>query len=137
MKRFSEMEEQGESYATVDSETSESDSDDEVFHEEELVVISSTDKINMLQWSEHLEENWDRLIKESTRLLVLAGVHGREDGEPCWKGAPPWSGDENGRRPIGGRPNGIIGIIIGPDPGAPWPRFASDWMPSGSPEGCR
>ena len=81
MKRFSEMEEQGESYTTVDSETSESDSDDEVFHEEELVVISSTDKINMLQWSEHLEENWDRLIKESTRLLVLAGVHGREDGE--------------------------------------------------------
>ena len=75
------MEEQGESYATVDSETSESDSDDEVFHEEELVVISSTDKINMLQWSEHLEENWERLTKESTRLLVLAGVHGREDGE--------------------------------------------------------
>ena len=64
-------------------------------------------------------------------------LDGREDGDPCWKGAPPWSGDENGRRPIGGRPNGIIGIIIGPDPGAPWPRFASDWMPSGSPEGCR
>ena len=35
----------------------------------------------MLQWSEHLEENWSRLMKENTRLLVLAGVHGKKDGE--------------------------------------------------------
>ena len=66
------------------SENSDSDSDDEepvVFHDEHLVIISSNEEINMLQWSEHLAENWDRLMKENTRLLVLAGVHGKEDGE--------------------------------------------------------
>ena len=26
-------------------------------------------------------KNWDRLMKENMRLLVLAGVHGKEDGE--------------------------------------------------------
>ena len=66
------------------SENSDSDSDDEepvVFYDEHLVIISSNEDINMLQWSEHLAENWDRLMKENTRLLVLAGVHGKEDGE--------------------------------------------------------
>ena len=84
MKRFSEMEEQGESYTTVDSETSESDSDDEVFHEEELVVISSTDKINMLQWSEHLEENWDRLVYKGEYTLVGADWGPWEGGRGAW-----------------------------------------------------
>ena len=67
-----------------DSDSTESDSEDEepkVFQEENLVIISSKEPINMLQWSEHLEENWSRLMKENTRLLVLAGVHGKEDGE--------------------------------------------------------
>ena len=65
------------------SETSDSDSDDEppkVFHEENLVIISSNEKINMMRWRSHLKENWERLMKENTRLLVLAGVHGKEDG---------------------------------------------------------
>ena len=65
------------------SETSDSDSEDEppkVFHEENLVIISSNEKINMMRGRSHLKENWERLMKENTRLLVLAGVHGKEDG---------------------------------------------------------
>ena len=42
---------------------------------------------------------------------------GREEGEPCPKGNPTWSFEEKGKRPMGGKPNGIIGIIIGPEPG--------------------
>ena len=60
-----------------------SDSDDEppkVFHEENLVIISSNERINMMRWRSHLKKNWERLMKENTRLLVLAGVHGKEDG---------------------------------------------------------
>ena len=67
-----------------DSETTDSDTEDEeanIFQDENLVIISSNERINMLQWGEHLEENWDRLMKENTRLLVLAGVHGKEDGK--------------------------------------------------------
>ena len=76
MKNSDEVEEQ------VDSETSDSDSDDEpkVFHEENLVIISSKEKISMNRWRIHLKKNWGRLMKENTRLLVLAGVHGKEDG---------------------------------------------------------
>ena len=67
----------------TDSETSDSNSDDEppkVFHEESLVIVSSNEKISMMKWRGHLKENWERLMKENTRLLVLAGVHGKEDG---------------------------------------------------------
>ena len=67
-----------------ESDTSESDSDSEsepeVFHNEKLVIISSNEKISMFTWSVYLRKNWDRLMKENTRLLVLAGVHGNMDG---------------------------------------------------------
>ena len=67
-----------------ESDTSESDSDSEsepeVFHNEKLVIISSNEKISMFTWSVYLSKNWDRLMKENTRLLVLAGVHGNMDG---------------------------------------------------------
>ena len=65
-----------------DCDTTDSDSEDgeaKAFHEEDLVIISSDKPINMLEWGEHIEENWDRLMK-NTRLLVLAGIHGKEDG---------------------------------------------------------
>ena len=52
----------------------------EAFAEENFVVISSTIPITMRKWRLHLEKNWDKLMKENTRLLVLAGVHGDEDG---------------------------------------------------------
>ena len=66
----------------VDSDTSDSDSDEEpkIFHEENLVIISSNEKISMNRWRIHLKNNWERLMKENTRLLVLAGVHGEKDG---------------------------------------------------------
>ena len=65
-----------------DSDTSDSDweSEPEVFHNEKLVIISSNEKISMFTWSIYLRKNWDRLMKENTRLLVLAGVHGNMDG---------------------------------------------------------
>ena len=44
------------------------------------VVISSTKMINMMQWRKYLASHWDRLMPENTRLLVLAGIHGQEDG---------------------------------------------------------
>ena len=66
------------------SSCSDSDSDiesePEIFHDENLVIISSSEKINMMQWKDYVHDNWDRLIRENSRLLVLAGVHGGEDG---------------------------------------------------------
>ena len=64
----------------VDSDISDSDEEPKVFHEENLVIISSSEKISMNKWRIHLKNNWERLMMENTRLLVLAGVHGKEDG---------------------------------------------------------
>ena len=44
------------------------------------MIVSSNEKISMMKWRGHLKENWERLMKENTRLLVLAGVHGKKDG---------------------------------------------------------
>ena len=44
------------------------------------------------------------------------GVAGRM-GSRARNRNPPWSFEEKGKRPMGGKPNGIIGIIIGPEPG--------------------
>ena len=54
-----------------EEETSDSDSDEEpkVFHEENLVIISSNEKISMNRWRIHLKNNWERLMKENTQLL--------------------------------------------------------------------
>ena len=62
-----------------DSE-SDSDIEPETFHHENLVIITSTMEINMMQWKMYIEENWERLMTENTRLLILAGVHGRQSG---------------------------------------------------------
>ena len=51
-----------------------------LFAEEKRVIISSKDRISMRQWRTHLMSNWERLMPENTRLLVLAGIHGQEDG---------------------------------------------------------
>ena len=60
------------------SSCSDSDSDvesePEIFHDENLVIISSSEKINMMQWKDYVHDNWDRLIKENSRLLVLASM---------------------------------------------------------------
>ena len=48
-----------------DLETTDSDSDDEppkVFHEENLVIISSNEKISMVKWRGHLKNNWEKLM---------------------------------------------------------------------------
>ena len=74
------MKDRDEAVNQVDSETSDSEDEPKVFHEENLVIISSSEKISMMRWMYHLKNNWGRLMKENTRLLVLAGVHGKEDG---------------------------------------------------------
>jgi DNA replication protein DnaC len=50
------------------------------FAVEKLVIISSKEEINMSQWRRYLKDNWERLMPARTRLLVLAGIHGCEDG---------------------------------------------------------
>ena len=71
------MKDRDEAVNQVDSETSDSEDEPKVFHEENLVIISSSEKISMMRWMYHLKNNWGRLMKENTRLLVLAGVHGK------------------------------------------------------------
>ena len=65
----SEEEELGGVENQVDSETSDSDSDEEpkVFHEEDLVIISSNEKISMTKWRSDLKHDWERLMKEKEK----------------------------------------------------------------------
>ena len=51
------------------------------FATENLVIISSKFPIQMIQWRAHLNSQWEQVMKENTRLLVVAGTHGREDGQ--------------------------------------------------------
>ena len=47
---------------------------------EKYVIISASDRITMRQWRTHLASDWEKLMPENTRLLMLAGIHGQEDG---------------------------------------------------------
>ena len=51
------------------------------FATENLVIITSKRPIQMIQWRAHLAAQWKEVMKENTRLLVVAGTHGREDGQ--------------------------------------------------------
>ena len=47
----------------------------------DLVIISFDDPIEMVKWRMHLVKNWTKHMKENTKLLVLTGVHGHQDGK--------------------------------------------------------
>jgi hypothetical protein len=53
---------------------------DSRFAVEKFVIISSKTRMDMLQWRRYLVANWARLMPARTRLLVLAGIHGCQDG---------------------------------------------------------
>ena len=46
------------------------------FATENLVIISSKHPIQMIQWRAHLAAQWEEVMKENTRLLVVAGPMG-------------------------------------------------------------
>ena len=52
-----------------------------LFTTENFVIITSNIEIDSLQWQRHFQRNWDQLIRPSTKVLVLAGIHGCKDGE--------------------------------------------------------
>ena len=51
------------------------------FATENMVIITSTKPIQMLEWREHLLDHWEEVMKENTRLLVVSGTHGCQDGQ--------------------------------------------------------
>ena len=53
---------------------------DDLFAVEKYVIISARDRIDMSQLKKQLVDDWERLMPENTRLLLLAGIHGLEDG---------------------------------------------------------
>ena len=53
---------------------------DDLFAVEKYVIISARDRIDMSQLKKQLVDDWERLMPENTRLLLLAGIHGHEDG---------------------------------------------------------
>ena len=52
----------------------------EIFEAEHLVIVKSTHEIDCLDWTQYFIDNWDKIMKHETKLLVLAGVHGGHDG---------------------------------------------------------
>ena len=50
-----------------------------LFATENMVIITSAKPIQMIQWRAHLNDHWKEVMKENTRLLVVAGTHGCED----------------------------------------------------------
>ena len=37
--------------------------------------------IDCQEWAEHIRENWKSLMRKNTRFLILAGIHGKCDGQ--------------------------------------------------------
>ena len=54
---------------------------DHTFSSEHLVVITSKTAIDALQWRKYIIDNWTKLMKKNSKLLVLAGVHGDSEGK--------------------------------------------------------
>ena len=52
----------------------------ENFETEQFVIINSVDEIDCLDWARYFIVNWKFIMKNGSRLLVLAGVHGDLDG---------------------------------------------------------
>ena len=50
------------------------------FEEEKLVVLTSNVAIDMRMWRVYLEENFTRLTRQNSKVFVLGGIHGGEDG---------------------------------------------------------
>ncbi len=46
-----------------------------------MVVITSNTAISMFSWKFYLLNNWNRIMKEDTHMLILGGIHGDEDGK--------------------------------------------------------
>ncbi len=50
------------------------------FTNNHMVVITSNMAISMFSWKYYLEKNWNSIMEPNTRLLILGGIHGGEDG---------------------------------------------------------
>ena len=53
---------------------------EQVFTAEHLVIITSQVAIDALQWRKYIIDNWSKLMRKGSKLLVLAGIHGAADG---------------------------------------------------------
>ena len=52
------------------------------FSAEKKVIITSNDEVHALAWRTYILENWNSLMQQKdTKVLVLAGIHGKKDGE--------------------------------------------------------
>ena len=51
------------------------------FSTENCVILTSNIEIDSLQWQKHLRKEWSKLMRPNTKVLVLAGIHGCNDGE--------------------------------------------------------
>ena len=52
-----------------------------VFTTEHFVIVTSNIEVDSLQWQRHFRSNWKQLIRPNTKVLVLAGIHGCQDGK--------------------------------------------------------
>ena len=51
------------------------------FCNNEHVILKSNDEIDTNQFLTYVKENWNKLIHENTRFLILTGIHGKNDGK--------------------------------------------------------
>ena len=51
------------------------------FTAEGLVIITSKDEVSAFQWRKYVEKNWDDLKQKHAVMLILAGIHGKQDGK--------------------------------------------------------
>ena len=51
------------------------------FQEEKLVIITSTKPIKVTEWRRYLVQHFERLTRQDSRIYVLGGIHGYENGK--------------------------------------------------------
>jgi len=52
----------------------------EAFSDENFVIITSNKAISAREWTMYLVENWDKLTKKNSKIVVMVGIHGYQDG---------------------------------------------------------
>ena len=52
-----------------------------IYTAEHLVIITSNYENSAREWRTYLNERWNELVRNNSRILVLAGVHGTNQGK--------------------------------------------------------
>ena len=53
----------------------------QLFNNKNLAIITTMEMMESYEWRMYVEKHWDKIIKMNSRMMVMGGIHGYEDGK--------------------------------------------------------